>query len=114
MPPVLIPDVAAARLDPIGPVKVPLGGPVAELSGIEPVAAEGGLPAAGVWECTPGRWRRQVLSAEFCQFVAGHCVFEPDDGPPIEIRAGDAVYFPANSTGVWDVKVTVRKSYVVF
>jgi len=67
----------------------------------------------GVWECTPGRWRRQVLSREFSHFVAGHCFFIPDDGEPVELRAGDAVLFPANCHGEWDVRETVRKTFLI-
>jgi uncharacterized cupin superfamily protein len=55
-----------------------------------------------------------VKKAEFCHFVAGHCSFTHEDGTRIEIRAGDCVFFPANTNGVWDVQETVRKVYLVF
>jgi uncharacterized cupin superfamily protein len=32
----------------------------------------------------------------------------------IEIRAGDAVFFPLNSRGFWGVRETVGKTYVTF
>jgi hypothetical protein len=68
-------------------------------------------PDAGVWECTPGKWRRAVKNAEFAHFIAGRCKFHHDGGETIEINAGDAVYFPANTKGTWEVIETVRKTY---
>lgn len=114
MQPVLIPDAVRAVLSDVGPVSVPLGYPVARLKCLEAVSLPEKQVEAGVWECTPGVWRRQVTQAELCHFVAGRCTFTPDAGQPIEIRAGDAVFFPPNSRGVWNVKETVRKTYLTF
>jgi uncharacterized cupin superfamily protein len=41
-------------------------------------------------------------------------VFEPDDGEPMHIKAGDVIYFPENSGGVWDVRETSRKIFILF
>jgi hypothetical protein len=68
-------------------------------------------PDAGVWECTPGTWRRAIRNAEFAHFVAGRCRFHADSGETLDIRAGDAVYFPAHTTGTWEIIETVRKTY---
>lgn len=68
---------------------------------------------AGIWECTPGVFRRQIAKREFSHFITGHCFFTADGGEPIEIRAGDSAYFPANCDGVWDVRETIRKTYVI-
>lgn len=67
----------------------------------------------GIWECTPGRWRRQIVEQEFCHFLQGRCTFTPDGGETIRIEAGDALLLPENSLGVWDVQETVRKTYVI-
>ena len=100
----------SAQLESQGPVRVPLGEPVAQLRS----TAWRETPDCGVWECTPGRWERQVKSAEFCHFVAGRCTFTPAGGGAVlTIEAGDALYFPANTRGVWDVAETVRKTYVL-
>jgi uncharacterized protein len=89
------------------------GSPVA-MTRLGPAAIPAGENAiAGIWECTPGVFRRQIAKREFSHFIAGHCFFTPDGGDPIEIRAGDAAYFPANCNGVWDVREAVRKSYVI-
>ncbi|UFH50223.1 cupin domain-containing protein [Pseudomonas sp. KNUC1026] len=94
-----------------GPVAVPLGEPLSQVATHSVERSDG--VEAGVWECTPGRWRRQIVQQEFCHFVQGRCTFIPDEGEPIEIQAGDALVFPANTTGIWDVQQTVRKSYVL-
>jgi uncharacterized cupin superfamily protein len=93
------------------PVAVPLGEPVAVTTG-QGVEHPDGV-AAGVWECTPGRWRRQIAQQEFCHFISGRCTFTPDGGEPIQINAGDAMLFPANTFGIWDIEETVRKTYVL-
>lgn len=93
------------------PVALPLGEPVAMVTS-EGIERDDGVEA-GIWECSPGRWRRQIVQQEFCHFIAGRCTFTPDDGEPIEIRAGDAVVFPANTLGIWDVQETVRKTYLL-
>ena len=114
MQPVLISGATRITLSDAGPVTVPLGLPVAQLKCTEAVSLPEKEVEAGVWEYTPGVWRRQVKLAELCHFVSGHCFFTPDGGQTMEIRAGDAVFFPPNSQGVWDVRETVRKTYVMF
>ncbi|TLP71559.1 cupin domain-containing protein [Pseudomonas nitroreducens] len=109
--PILLTGTAGLELPAPQPVKEPLGTPVSSTA-TRAEEGEGGL-LTGVWECTPGRWRRQVLSREFSHFISGHCLFIPDDGEPIELRAGDAVLFPANCQGTWDIRETVRKSFVI-
>jgi uncharacterized cupin superfamily protein len=67
-----------------------------------------------MWSCSPGRWHRQIRAAEFCIFLEGECTFIPEDGPPIEVGAGDVLYFPENSMGVWDIKTECRKAFFIF
>ena len=50
----------SAKLEDWGPVGEPVGQPVPALRGQG--AHEG--PDVGVWECSPGRFRRQIKSAE--------------------------------------------------
>ncbi|WP_341781309.1 cupin domain-containing protein [Ectopseudomonas mendocina] len=104
-------DTPNIVLDVSNPVAVPLGEPVAVASTTSVERSDG--VETGVWECTPGRWRRQIVQQEFCHFVAGRCTFTPDGGEPIEIRAGDALMMPANTVGIWDIQETVRKTYVL-
>ncbi|MCU1751193.1 cupin domain-containing protein [Pseudomonas sp. 6D_7.1_Bac1] len=93
------------------PVTVPLGTPVA-VSSTTSVERTDGVET-GIWECTPGRWRRQIVAQEFCHFIQGRCTFTPDNGETLHIEAGDALMLPANSTGIWDIQETVRKTYVL-
>ena len=114
MPPVLIANTANIPLPDVGPVAVPVGLPVAHLKCFEAYEDKARQIEAGVWECTPGVWKRQVLLAELCHFISGHAYFTPEVGEALEIRAGDAVFFPADSRGTWDVRETIRKTYVTF
>jgi uncharacterized cupin superfamily protein len=114
VPPFLIPKVREMVLPDVGPVSVPIGEPIAHLKCFEAVALKDKQIEAGVWECSPGIWRRQVRQAELCHFVSGYAFFTPEGGDKFEIKAGDAVFFPPGSQGVWDVRETIRKSYVTF
>ncbi|MBV6749056.1 cupin domain-containing protein [Pseudomonas chlororaphis] len=102
-------DTAVLELS--NPVAVPLGEPVSVAS-VTCVERDDGVET-GIWECTPGRWRRQIVAQEFCHFIQGRCTFTPDHGEPLQIEAGDALMLPANSTGIWDIQETVRKTYVL-
>jgi len=93
------------------PVAVPLSEPVAQIT--ERCVTHDNNRESGIWECTPGKWRRQITQQEFCHFTSGRCTFMPDDGEPIEIKAGDAIIFPENSVGTWHIHDTVRKSYIL-
>ena len=104
-------NTAHVALDESAPVAVPLGDPVAVTS-VTCVERNDGVET-GIWECTPGRWRRQIVAHEFCHFIKGRCTFTPDEGEPLTIEAGDALMLPANSTGIWDIQETVRKTYVL-
>lgn len=35
-------------------------------------------------------------------------------GDPIEINAGDVLFFPENSKGIWEIIETVRKAYLMY
>ena len=92
-----------------GPAKAPVGSLIAHIRGSE----HGKLDRVGVWECTPGSWRRQVMEREFAHFLSGRARFIPDQGEPFDIRAGDSVWFPADTTGTWEISETLRKTYVI-
>ena len=94
-------------------VAVPLETPVAQTrtAHARRLTEEG--VAVRIWECTRGIWRRQVVKREFSYILAGHCIFTPDGQAPVELRAGDSVYFPTNCHGVRDIREDLRKSYLI-
>jgi uncharacterized cupin superfamily protein len=106
-------DIRREDLDQLGPVKAPLDSPAARLIGKKFIDDVPGIDSMGIWECSPGRWQRTIMQEEFAHFVKGSATFIPAGGNPIEIRAGDTIWFPANSCGVWDIREDVRKVYVV-
>lgn len=75
---------------------VPLTSAACTIRGLE--VAVPGRPAAEtwLWECSPGR-------------------FEPDAAgePAVEFRAGDTLFFPPETRGVWEIREAVRKVYVM-
>ena len=68
----------------------------------------------GFWECSVGRFEREIMQAEYSYFLKGAGRFTPEGGQSIEFKAGDSVYFAANTHGVWEIDETVCKTYVVF
>ena len=100
-------NTATLTLQESNPVAVPLGLPVAVASTTS-VERDDGVET-GVWECTPGRWRRQIVAQEFCHVIQGRCTFTPDDGgETLHIEAGDALMLPATTLGIWDIHEAVR------
>ena len=113
---ILIPQAATIRkedLDQLGPVKIPLSSPPALLIGKKYLDEIPGIDSMGIWECSPGRWQRTIMEEEFAHFITGSARFIPDDGDPIDIRAGDTIWFPLNSRGIWEIHEDVRKVYVI-
>src|SRR3954451_2001460 len=103
---ILIPQAAAIPkedLDLLGGVKIPLSEPAAVLMGKKYIDETPGIDSMGIWECSPGRWQRTIMQEEFAHFIKGSARFIPDEGEPIDIYAGDPIWFPANSTGVWEI-----------
>ena len=84
-----------------------------KLSGTEIELAGSGDNRTGLWECQPGKFARQLANAEVMHILTGDCTFTPEGGTPLAIKAGDTLFFPANTVGQWDVKETIRKVYVV-
>ena len=73
----------------------------------------GGQPEAGVWVCTPGRWRLAIPRDELCYFVAGRADYRRDDGERVEIQTRTLVLFPAGWSGECTVHETLRNTYML-
>lgn len=111
-----VPDLTS-RLGDFAPVPAPLSDPSSSVRSLS-VSAQpderGPDVRGGVWECTPGRWRRQITQAEICYFQEGEAEFLADGSDEaVRISAGDAVYFPANTLGEWNILSLARKIYFI-
>lgn len=109
--------VRNALQSPLGtpePARLPISEPAALAATAQDQTNEAVGASIGVWESSPGVFRRYLKNREFSHIVSGWCIFTPDGGEPVELRAGDAVLFPENCEGVWDVRETLRKTYVLF
>ena len=96
-----------------GPVARPLSQPPCVTRGVAVELIGAGNNRTGLWECAPGRFERQLAQAEVMHILSGACSFTPTGGEVRQIRAGDTLFFPANTTGVWHITETLRKVYVV-
>lgn len=94
--------------------KLPIGDIVASQSTAQHQINEEVGASIGVWESTPGVFRRHLKNREFSHIVSGWCFFTPDGGESVELRAGDAVLFPENCEGTWDIRETLRKTFLLF
>ncbi|MDE2414923.1 MAG: DUF861 domain-containing protein [Comamonadaceae bacterium] len=108
-------SATAMGLQDRGAVAVPLSTPACAIRGMD--VAIPGRPSAqtGIWECSPGRFQRQVASGEVMHILAGVGCFRPEvvNATPVEFRAGDTLFFPPDTRGVWEIRETVRKFYVM-
>lgn len=96
-------------------VPAPIGEPVSHIQSNGWLSNTVAGTKIGLWECTPGRWVRQVRQAEFCHFLSGTATFTPESsGEPIPINPGDVIHFPENSAGIWEVTETTRKIFMVY
>ncbi|MSP11194.1 MAG: cupin domain-containing protein [Pelagibacteraceae bacterium] len=105
--------IPSEDLEDWGKVPKPLSDQVSQLRG-KILSSNADGSQVGVWESTPGKWIRLIMDAETATFITGKAIFTPDGGTPIHIEAGDMVYFPANSKGVWEIIETTRKTYLTY
>ena len=108
-----VPRTATQHLESRGPVGIPLSTPVCQLKGAKYQIPGKETTDTGIWECSPGRYRRQVVAGEVMHILSGRCTFTPDEGEKFEIAAGDTVFMSPKTVGVWDIHETVRKVYVL-
>lgn len=108
-------DTAVSSLKSSGPVAVPLSEPACQIRGMDVSIA--GRPGCdtGFWECSQGRFRRQVETGEVMYILEGSGSFTPDGQgqAAIEFKAGDTLFFSPMTLGVWHIREQVRKLYVM-
>jgi len=97
-----------------------------EPTGVHPAAMEGTSPNtawmevfgddegrdAGIWECSPGKYRLERASDEFCYILQGHWKLIGDDGDEYEVKSGDVLYLRKGWCGTSHVIETIRKVYM--
>lgn len=103
-------DPAGVNADP-APDRVVSGDPRATLWVYH--ESDDGRFLAGVWECTPGRWRIAYDEQEYCQILSGTGALITADGDVSPIAAGDQFVVPAGFSGEWEVTETMTKNWVV-
>jgi uncharacterized protein len=67
----------------------------------------------GIWQSTPGAWRVSYDEWEYCRIVEGHLVITGADGSVLDVRAGDSFMIRPGFEGVWEVRETTVKDYVI-
>ena len=95
-----------------GPAAAAVDGAISQIASLPLLQVEDGA-AIGIWESTPGRWPRALVSAEFCVILAGRGRFEQEGAEAIELEPGALIFFPESTMGVWVIETTVRKVYVL-
>jgi uncharacterized cupin superfamily protein len=103
------PSQVAPETERPAPEKVVSGDPVFTTWNIED---RDGL-YAGIWQSTPGAWRVSYDEWEYCHIREGLSVLKADDGSEITLRAGDSFLIRPGFKGVWEVKETTVKDYVI-
>ena len=94
------------------PLGKPIGEPVATAKIALPL--ESAVADMGFWECSVGKFEREIMQAEYSYFIKGSGRFTPVGGDAIEFQAGDGLYFEANTHGVWEIDEPACKTYVIF
>lgn len=105
----LDPALAAPESDAPPPDRVTAGAPQFTTWDIE---ARDGLHA-GIWQSTPGAWRVRYDEWEYFRILEGHSVLTAADGTRHELRAGDSMVLRPGFEGIWEVRETTRKEYVI-
>jgi uncharacterized cupin superfamily protein len=72
-----------------------------------------GQPEAGLWVCTPGRWRLSIPRDELCYFVSGRAEYRRENGEQIQIEPQTLVLFPSGWQGECTVHETMRNTYML-
>jgi uncharacterized cupin superfamily protein len=110
--PVLHNVLTAGPLKQWGTVSKPLEG-VSQTAGILLSREPDRRAESGIWTCTPGLWRCELKSDEFCHFLEGSSTYTHDNGEVIEVRPDTLAYFPIGWKGQCRVHETVRKVYMI-
>ncbi|MFZ5466318.1 MAG: cupin domain-containing protein [Pseudomonadota bacterium] len=70
-----------------------------------------GIDRWPTWGTGVSRFPWTYDTCETCYLIEGRVTVTPQDGVPVEIRAGDLVTFPAGMSCTWAVHEPVLKHY---
>ena len=84
-----------------------------ETRGVSAFASLDGAFSAGVWECTPGKWRIHFAEDELSVLLSGKIVVTDQAGAHRTFVAGDAFVIPAGFLGTLEVVETARKIFAL-
>ncbi|MGZ9811000.1 cupin domain-containing protein [Pseudoroseicyclus sp. H15] len=74
---------------------------------------EAGDLYAGLWQCTPGKWRIVYDEWEYFRVLEGLSIVTEEGGEPLQMGPGDSLILRPGFTGTWEVVRTTLKEYVV-
>ncbi len=83
------------------------------VSGVNVHASFNGAFSAGIWQCTPGKWRITYAQDELSVILAGRLVITDQEGKSRRFGVGDMFVVPAGFRGTWGVMETVRRIFAV-
>jgi uncharacterized protein len=90
------------------------GAPDGEARTAERVLYEDEYTEIGIWEVTPGSFDAvHGAYVEHMHFIAGDALVTGADGSVYQARPGRTLTVPAGWRGRWEVRTTVRKTYVL-
>ena len=69
---------------------------------------------AGIYECTPGKWKVSYAEDEFCTLIEGHLRMTSDKGEAQEFKAPDSFLIPSGFSGAWEPLSHLRKFFVIY
>ena len=69
---------------------------------------------AGIWECTPGKYRLERETDELFILLAGVWHLIGDAGDEYELKAGDTMLLRKGWKGIAHIKETIRKVYIAW
>jgi uncharacterized cupin superfamily protein len=105
-------NVLSQELEKLGVHKMALENSLPETA-IKNIFSENGH-SAGVWECSPGKYRLERQTDEFFVLLAGHWQLIGDDGDEYDLKAGDTLLLRKGWKGIAHIMETIRKVYITW
>jgi uncharacterized cupin superfamily protein len=91
------------------PSRIVAGRP--DTRGLNAFSSAHGAFSAGIWECSPGKWRVHYAEDELSVLLSGRLVVTDSAGAQRTFAAGDAFVVPAGFVGTVEIVETVRRIF---